>query len=154
MSDTKPPETRTSVPKVRPHWPRCGASAVILRGADVLLMQRAKGTFTGLWSLPGGHVEPGEKARDAARREVHEETLIEAEILGLIDVHDVISRTPEGEIAAHYLLAVFHGQWRAGEAQAASDSRASRFWPLAEIDTLPMTDGARAFIHRAVALQR
>ncbi len=136
-----------------PHWPRCAASAVILRDGDVLLMQRAKGTFTGLWTLPGGHIEPGETAREAARREVNEETLVEAEILGLIDVHDVIARTAEGGIAAHYLLAVFHGRWRAGEPQAASDSRASRFVPLAEIDTLPMTDGAQAFIRRALELQ-
>ena len=74
------------------------------------------------------------------------EPLAEVEVDGIRHAH--------GPLAAHYLLAVFHGQWLAGAAQAASDSRASRFWPLAEIDTLPMTDGARAFIHRAVALQR
>lgn len=134
-------------------WPRCGASAAILRGDEVLLMQRAKGAFTGLWSLPGGHIEPGEKARDAALREVREETLVDAEILGLIDVHDIVARTPDGGVALHYLLAVYHGRWLAGEPAAASDSRASRFFPLKEIGALPMTDGAEAFVRRAIALQ-
>ena len=135
-------------------WPRCGASAAILRGCEILLMQRSKGAFTGLWSLPGGHIEPGETARDAALREVREETLVDAEILGLIDVHDIILRNPDGGLASHYLLAVFHGRWLSGEPEAASDSLASRFYRLDELVNLPMTDGAREFIRQAVALQR
>ena len=138
-------------------WPRCGASAAILRagagGTEVLLMQRSKGAFTGLWSLPGGHIEPGEKARDAARREVREETLVEVEILGLLDVHDVISQGTDGELASHYVLAVYHGRWLAGVPAAASDSLASRFFRFAELTTLPMTANALALIQRAAALQ-
>ena len=59
------PKTPTSAP-----WPRCGASAAIFRGAEVLLVQRGKGALSGLWSLPGGHIEPGERTQDAALREV------------------------------------------------------------------------------------
>ena len=136
-----------------PIWPRCGASAAILRGPEILLMQRSKGAFTGLWSLPGGHIEPGETARDAALREVREETLVDAEILGLIDVHNIILHKPDGSLATHYLLAVHHGRWLSGEPQAASDSLASRFFGLDALDGLPMTVGARDFIRRAVALQ-
>ena len=117
-------------------------------------MQRSKGAFTGLWSLPGGHIEPGERARDAALREVREETLVDAEILGLIDVHDVMARKPDGSVASHYLLAVYHGRWLSGEPAAASDSRASQFYSLDQLDGLPMTDGARAFIQRAIELQQ
>ncbi len=33
------------------------------------------------WEIPGGHIEPGEKWQDAAKRELHEETgAIEADI--------------------------------------------------------------------------
>src|SRR5215470_13732542 len=61
-------------------WPRCGASAAVFRGEAVLLIVRAKGALKGLWSLPGGHIEPGETARAAALREVREETAVEADI--------------------------------------------------------------------------
>lgn len=136
----------------RPHWPRCGASAIILRGDEVLLMQRAKGTFTGLWSIPGGHIEPGEKAAEAARREVREETSIEAKILGLIDVHDIIARRDDGTLASHYLLAVHYGVWLAGEPVAASDARDARFFPLHQVASLPLTASAADFIARAARL--
>src|SRR5690606_31302064 len=100
-------------------WPRVGASAAVFRGEAVLLVQRGKGSFTGLWSLPGGHVEPGETTREAARREVGEETGVSAELTVLVDVHDVIVRDAAGALATHYVLAVHAGWWQAGEATAA-----------------------------------
>ncbi|HEX4892723.1 MAG TPA: NUDIX hydrolase [Hyphomicrobiaceae bacterium] len=135
----------------REGWPRCGASAAIFREDEVLLIQRAKGAYTGLWSLPGGHVEPGETARHAAQREVLEETGIEAEIGGLLDVHDIILRGEDDEVKVHYMIAVFWGRWKAGEPVALTDSRASRFWRLGEIDGVPMTPGTLDFIRRAAA---
>ena len=56
-------------------WPRAAASGVVFRDApglvrEVLLIERGKGAMRGVWSLPGGHVEPGETVRDAARREI------------------------------------------------------------------------------------
>ncbi|MBO0742112.1 MAG: NUDIX domain-containing protein, partial [Hyphomicrobiaceae bacterium] len=99
-------------------WPRCGASAAVFRGEAILLIVRAKGALKGLWSLPGGHIEPGETARAAARREVLEETGVEADIDALVDVHDVILRASDGALSAHYLIAVFCGRWRSGEPNA------------------------------------
>ena len=59
---------------LEPRWPRSGTSAAVFRGDEVLLIERAKGALKGQWSLPGGHIEAGETARAAARREVREET--------------------------------------------------------------------------------
>ncbi len=135
-------------------WPRVGASAAIFRGDEILLIQRGKGAFTGLWSLPGGHVEPGERAADAACREVREETGVEAVIDALVTVHDVIHRDEAGVLRAHYLLTVYVGRWQSGEAAPASDSRAAQFFPLAEIDTIPMTPDAQAIIRKAITMRR
>jgi 8-oxo-dGTP diphosphatase len=131
-------------------WPRCGASAVILRGDDVLLVERGRGALRGLWSLPGGHIEPGELARAAALREVLEETGVTAELDGLLDIHEVLRHDGQGHLAAHYLLVVFFGRWIGGEPAAESDAAAARFVPARALAGLPLTDGAASFIHRAM----
>jgi len=136
----------------RPYWPRLGASAAIFRDGSVLLGERGKGALAGMWSLPGGHVEPGERAADAARREVAEEPGVDAEILGLIDLHEVIQRADGGDVSWHYVIAVHYGLWRGGEPVAASDCRATRFVSLDALSSVPLTDGAEALIRRAAAL--
>src|SRR5262245_2793067 len=132
-----------------PRWPRCGASAAIFRARDVLLIERAKGALKGRWSLPGGHIEPGETARAAAAREVLEETGVRADIEGLLDVHDVILRREDSTLLAHYLITVFYGRWLAGEPEAGSDASAARFVPVGDIEDYPLTDAAASLIHRA-----
>jgi ADP-ribose pyrophosphatase YjhB (NUDIX family) len=137
--------------RCNPAWPRCGASAAIFRDGTVLLIERAKGALKGRWSLPGGHIEPGETARAAAVREVREETGVEADIQGLLDIHEVILRGPDGTLRAHYLITVFCGRWRAGEPSAGSDASAARFVRIGDIEGYPLTEGAAALIHRAWA---
>lgn len=136
----------------RPEWPRPAASAIIFRGTNVLIVERGKGAMPGTWSLPGGHIEPGEKARDAAARELFEETGLVVTLEGLVDVHDGIFRDGEGVLRAHYVLAVFWGRSEDGEPVAATDARDARFVPVAEIDGYRMTPGAQAIIRRAYEL--
>jgi ADP-ribose pyrophosphatase YjhB (NUDIX family) len=134
-----------------PRWPRLGASAVVFRRREVLLIERGKGPLKGLWSFPGGHVEPGEPARAAALREVAEETGIRAELGGLLDINEVLRKGADGGVIAHYLIVVFFGRWVAGEPVAGGDAAAARFVALDAVDALPTTDGAADFIRRAWA---
>jgi len=60
-----------------------------------------------LWSLPKGHVEPGETAEQAAVREVREETGIAGRVigeLGTIDFWFVASGRKVHKTVHHYLL--------------------------------------------------
>jgi 8-oxo-dGTP diphosphatase len=136
-------------PKHFVHWPRVGASICVFRGTDVLLVERGKGALQGYWSLPGGHIEPGETARNAALRELAEETGVTAELIGLVDVHDVLIKTASGELTAHYVLTVFFGRWVAGQPVAGGDARSTRFVPLSDLKQYEMTDGAARIIGQA-----
>lgn len=52
-----------------------GVHVLVEDGSRILMLRRAgTGFFDGLFSLPGGHVEPGESLRAAAARELAEET--------------------------------------------------------------------------------
>jgi ADP-ribose pyrophosphatase YjhB (NUDIX family) len=47
--------------------------AVVLLDGEVVLLERAHEPHEGEWVLPGGFVDPGERAREACAREVREE---------------------------------------------------------------------------------
>jgi len=129
-------------------WPRPAVSSAIFRGEQVLLVLRARPPYAGRWSLPGGRIKPGERAREAALRELFEETGVTAQISGLAEIVDVI-HTPKGVLSTHYVISVFFGTWLAGEPLAASDAADARFVPLRELADLSMTEGAASVIAKA-----
>jgi 8-oxo-dGTP diphosphatase len=49
------------------------ASVALIRKTQFLLIQRARAPMEGLWTLPGGRLEPGETIEACAQREVLEE---------------------------------------------------------------------------------
>ena len=133
-------------PPTQQHWPKAAASAAIFRDGKVLIGLRGKDPRRQVWSLPGGHIEPGETAKGAALRELHEETSVSAELHGLIDINDVIIRSSDGALQAHYLLTIFFGTWVSGEPVAGDDCLAARFVSPDEIDNLEATDRLRHFV--------
>lgn len=75
----------------------------------VLVIQRKYDPFAGAWALPGGHVDPGESAVDAAVRELEEETGIEVDAADLLHLGcwDAPGRDPRGRYATDaYLVEV------------------------------------------------
>ena len=59
-----------------PDWTRqyrLATGVYVMRGSQILLLERAAGMMLGFWSVPGGIVDPGETPRQAAGRELLEE---------------------------------------------------------------------------------
>lgn len=136
-----------------PARPYVGVGAVVFRGERVLLIQRGKPPRIGQWSLPGGMQETGETVREAAAREVLEETGIEAEIKGLIDVVDSIQHDDAGRVRLHYTLVDVWGEWRAGEPVAGDDAMAAAWRTLPEIEALSLWSETVRIIRAAMALR-
>ena len=123
---------------------------VCLREDEVLLIRRGTPPRQGEWSLPGGRIEPGERAVDAALRELREETGVEAEITGLLDVVDGIFP----EAGRHYVLIDYAARWRSGEPVAGDDAVEARFVTLDQARTLVRWDETRRVIQLATASRR
>lgn len=119
-------------PTPMPALPVPAVGIVCLRGDSVLLIRRGKPPRMGEWSLPGGRIEPGEKAVDAALRELKEETGVTARITGLLDVVDGIFP----EAGRHYVLIDYAAEWLSGEPVAGDDALEARFVPLSEVEAL------------------
>lgn len=89
---------------LHPERPLVGVDILIEREDKYLLIKRAAEPEAGLWSIPGGMVEVGEKAAEAAVREALEETSLEVEIEKLIEVVDKIVPDDNGEIKYHFVI--------------------------------------------------
>jgi thiamine-monophosphate kinase len=136
-----------------PLRPVPAAAAVTLHEGRVLLVQRGKPPLPGRWSFPGGVVEWGETARQAAARETLEETGVEVEIRDVADVVDLFHPATEDQPALHFCVTDFlavprsHTPPRPGD-----DARDARWVPLSEVDRYGLTDAMRAVLARAVAM--
>ena len=128
---------------------------VCLRGEEVLLIRRGTPPKLGEWSIPGGRIEPGEPARMAALRELTEETSVEAELVGLVDVVDAVFHNRAGDlITRHYVLVDFVARWRAGEPVAGDDAAEARFFHQSELGSIELWSETRRIIQKGFELLR
>lgn len=82
-----------------------GVTAVIRDGEDFLLARHA---HSGLWSLIGGAVEPGEEPADAVIREVREETGANLRVVGIVGAYGgqpMMVEYPNGDRVAYITTA-------------------------------------------------
>ncbi|WP_174718407.1 NUDIX domain-containing protein [Azoarcus sp. DN11] len=76
-----------------------GVHVLMEREGRILLMRRAgTGFFDGLYSLPGGHVEPGESLGRTAVREMREEVGVDIDPAGLVHLGVVHRRSDTNRV--------------------------------------------------------
>ncbi|MDW8010472.1 MAG: NUDIX domain-containing protein, partial [Sulfolobales archaeon] len=87
-----------------PRYAIAAVAAVLLRDGRILLVKRKYPPAIGKWSLPGGVIESGEKLVEAAKRELKEETGLDAEPLGILWILNNIVMDTSGRVKYHYLI--------------------------------------------------
>jgi ADP-ribose pyrophosphatase len=107
--------------------PRVGVGAIVIRDGRILLVKRGSSPGKGLWAPPGGLVELGETVREAAEREILEETGITIRAKETSYVFDFIDRDKEGKIKYHYVIIDFVADYLGGEPKAADDVSDARW---------------------------
>jgi 8-oxo-dGTP diphosphatase len=120
---------------------------ICFRGEEVLLIRRGQPPRDGQWSIPGGRLEWGETLAQCALRELMEETGVEAELLGLVDVVDGV--IPDHD--QHYVLIDYAARWIAGDPRGGDDAAEAAFVPRQEICRLIAWDETRRVIDDAWA---
>jgi 8-oxo-dGTP diphosphatase len=125
--------------------PEVAVGAVVVRDRRLLLVERGRGVNVGLWSLPGGRVEPAETLAAALRRELWEEVGLRVRVGPLCGIAERISEQ------AHYVILDFWAD--ADGTPVAGDDAADVVWAArADLDHLDLVHGLLAFLadHRVL----
>ena len=124
------------------------ASACVFRGRQVLLVKRGNPLGRGLWSLPGGKIEPGETADACALREVLEETGMSVSLVGLVGNYDIAAGS------LNYSIACFAARHLSGEPLAASDAVEAKFIEVEDINAYTLAPNTNEAVAAACILMR
>jgi len=132
------------------------ARVLVLRGEHEVLLVHDPTTSH---ILPGGRIEAGESAEDAARREVAEETgwtIRETQLLGVIHFHP-LSETMGGRTFTDFWQAVFaaqadefHPELRENDGHETG----AEFVEIAKARLLPLSARERIFLDAAIVALR
>jgi ADP-ribose pyrophosphatase YjhB (NUDIX family) len=114
-----------------------------------------------MWSIPGGHLDLGEKCKVCAEREVLEETGIKIQATELAGISDKIVYDEEGKILYHYVLLNYNTEitddrFLVGipELHALSDTQDIKFVPFEEILNFDITDTLKELLFNIGILKK
>jgi ADP-ribose pyrophosphatase YjhB (NUDIX family) len=124
-------------------------SAAILRAGKFLIVRRARPPAQGLFSLPGGVVEVGERLAEAVMREIAEETAMTIEPVALAGYRETIVRDADDRVERHFVILCFAALWRGGEPELNEELSEARWIDPAELAKLPTTPGLAEIVAAA-----
>lgn len=126
--------------RLYPENPIVGIGAVIVKDNKVLLIKRAGDPGRGLWSIPGGLVELGEKIKDAVCREVKEETGLDVRVGEIADVTEIITRDEKDKVKYHFVIVDFFAEVLRGELKPSSDALEAKWVEFKDLRKYRLTE--------------
>lgn len=127
-------------------YPRPALAAdILLLGIDgqgkphLLLIERKRSPFAGCWALPGGFMDEHESIKQAAARELQEETGLKNLALYQWRVYSAPGRDPRGRVVSVVFLGVC--QMDEAKAVAHDDAAALQWWALDDLPPWLSTTG-------------
>ena len=128
------------------------AFVAVLRPGSLLLVRRCD---SGCWELPGGRVDVGETAEEAAVRETAEESGLQVAITGLVglftDPRHII-RSPDGEVRQQFAV-LFRGRAAGGRPHGDQAETSEAAWvPVADLARLRIEAPERSWLTHALVV--
>ena len=143
-------QLRAHVGTMRLLLPAVSAHIFDASGRLLLVQQRE----SGVWSTPGGVLEPGERPADALVRETWEETgllVVPERVLGAYGGPEFVVRYPHGD-EVQYAITAFECRIAGGTLQPDTDeTTAARYWSAAEAEELSLAPWLRSVLPLAYA---
>ena len=133
-----------------PNSPQVAVGAVVFRENRVLLVKRNQPPGKGFWAIPGGRLELGETLKEAAEREVREETGIIIRAGNPVYTFDLIERDDQGRIRFHYVIVDLLADYISGSPHPRTDACEARWIGPRELDKLAVTKSTRAFLKEKI----
>ena len=117
------------------------------RDDAVLLVKRGRAPRQGQWAIPGGRVHAGETLHQGTEREVFEETGITIRAGEMVYQLEYIEHDDNGEIAFHYVVLDYAGEYLSGEPEAGDDADEAAWVPFSSLADMTLTDSTRDALH-------
>ncbi|MCQ2292232.1 MAG: NUDIX hydrolase [Bacteroidales bacterium] len=102
---------------------------------NTLLIRRSKEPFRGKWAFPGGFVEENETLKEAALRELKEETNIVPQRTGEVGEFSDVDRDPRGRTISFAFASVIRPK-QMNAIQAGDDAGEARWFSVSEMPEL------------------
>ena len=121
-----------------PNTPRVAVGAVVIHDNKVLLVLRGHPPGEGLWAIPGGSVQLGERLQAAAEREILEETGLRIKAGQVIYAFDGIVHDETGRVQYHYVILDLEAELVGPPypVTAGDDAREAGWFSLADLNRL------------------
>ncbi|MDD4363132.1 MAG: NUDIX hydrolase [Atribacterota bacterium] len=107
--------------------------AVVVRNehGQLLLVKRKNEPKKGFWALPGGFIDNGESAIEAALREMKEETGLDGIIKRFVKIYN-----HESKKYGHVIIITYEVDIIGGELKAGDDAECAEFFDIEELPVL------------------